>query len=81
MRTKQIHGFQTGDLVKIDNPKGKYAGKYTGRVAVRKRGSFNVKTSDGIKTASWKHCRIVQRGDGYEYSRVEKKQPPIPPLG
>jgi hypothetical protein len=80
MRQKQVNGFQTGDIVKVDNPKGKYAGKYTGRVAVRKSGYFDVKTTDGIKTVSWSYCQIVQRGDGYEYSRVEKKQPPIPSL-
>jgi hypothetical protein len=28
MSQKQVNGFQTGDIVKVDNPKGKYAGKY-----------------------------------------------------
>ncbi|NEQ16462.1 MAG: HNH endonuclease [Moorea sp. SIO3E2] len=34
---KFFMGFQTGDLVKADIPKGKYAGQHTGRIAIRFR--------------------------------------------
>jgi hypothetical protein len=34
-REKRIHGFQTGDLVRETVPKGKKAGTYVRRVAVR----------------------------------------------
>lgn len=40
---KKLHfGFQTGDIVKAVVTKGKKIGTYIGRVAVRKKGSFNV---------------------------------------
>jgi hypothetical protein len=42
---KKIHfGFQTGDLVVADIPKGKYKGTWKGRVAVRATGYFDIKT-------------------------------------
>lgn len=67
-RTKQIKGFQTGDLVCAAVPKGRKAGAHTGRVAVRASGSFNVQTPTGVvQGISWKHCRLIQRGDGYAY--------------
>jgi 5-methylcytosine-specific restriction endonuclease McrA len=68
MRAKSIFGFQTGDLVKADVLKGKFQGIQKGRVAVRKSGSFDIATSNGKATVSHKNCRLVQRGDGYEYS-------------
>jgi 5-methylcytosine-specific restriction endonuclease McrA len=68
MRQKSVQGFQTGDLVKAEVPTGKKAGVYTGRVAIRKTGSFNIQTLDQIiQGISWKYCRIIQRGDGYGY--------------
>ncbi|BBM05773.1 hypothetical protein HAALTHF_31910n [Vreelandella aquamarina] len=47
MRQKQVHGFQTGDMVRAMVPTGKKAGTHTGRVAVRKTGSFNIQTEQG----------------------------------
>lgn len=68
MRQKQVHGFQTGDMVKAIVPTGKKAGTHTGRVAVRKTGSFNIQTEHGaVQGISHKHCSVVQRGDGYGY--------------
>jgi 5-methylcytosine-specific restriction endonuclease McrA len=67
-RTKQIHGFQTGDLVRAVVPKGKKAGVYIGRVAIRATGSFNIQTASGtVQGISYKHCHILQRSDGYSY--------------
>jgi hypothetical protein len=43
-----IGGFQTGDMVRAEVPKGKHAGIHVGRVAVRASGSFRV----GRPTAS-----------------------------
>ncbi|NEQ00346.1 MAG: HNH endonuclease [Moorea sp. SIO3F7] len=37
---KFFKGFQTGDIVIADIKKGKYAGQYTGRIAIRYRPSF-----------------------------------------
>lgn len=69
MRQKQVHGFQTGDMVKATVPSGKKAGVHAGRVAVRATGSFNIRTADGVvQGISHKHCRITQRADGYGYA-------------
>lgn len=69
MRQKQVQGFQTGDLVKASVPSGKKAGEYQGRVAIRKTGSFNIQTPAGvIQGIGYRHCRLIQRSDGYGYA-------------
>jgi len=71
MRTKQVHGFATGDIVRAVVPKGKKIGTYTGRVAVRASGSFNIQSAGTVvQGISWKHCRVLQRADGYGYAQV-----------
>jgi len=67
-RTKRVHGFQTGDLVRAVVPKGKNAGTHVGRVAVRSRGWFRI----GAAECSWRNCTLLQRADGYEYKRKEE---------
>ena len=68
-RKKQHFGFQTGDMVKANVPKGKKTGLHVGRVAVRKSGNFDVQTPQGVvQGISHKHCTVVQRADGYGYS-------------
>jgi hypothetical protein len=70
MREKSVKGFRTGDLVRATVPNGKNAGTHTGRVAVRKRGVFNIQTArDTIADVNWKYCRRVMPGDGYTYTR------------
>jgi 5-methylcytosine-specific restriction endonuclease McrA len=70
-RSKRVHGFQTGDLVRADVPAGKKAGKHTGRVAVRATGSFNIQCAgDVVQGIPHRHCRLIQRSDGYGYSRI-----------
>ena len=72
-RKKQVHGFQTGDLVKAVVPSGKKVGIYLGRVAVRASGSFNIQCADGVAQGiSCKHCRVLQRNDGYGYAQCPK---------
>jgi hypothetical protein len=74
-RTKCHFGFQTGDIVKADVPKGKKAGQYFGRVAVRKTGNFNINVLDKVvQGISHKHCVCVQRNDGYGYQLVRYGQ-------
>jgi 5-methylcytosine-specific restriction endonuclease McrA len=69
MREKSVKGFRTGDRVVATVPTGKKAGTHTGRVAIRKSGSFNIQTgSEVVQGISYKHCRILQRGDGYGYA-------------
>jgi 5-methylcytosine-specific restriction endonuclease McrA len=61
---KRHFGFQTGDLVRAEVPKGKYAGRHVGRVTVRPRGSFNL----GGRDINHQYCRLIQRTDGYDYA-------------
>jgi hypothetical protein len=69
IREKGVKGFRTGDIVTAIVPDGKKAGSYKGRVAVRASGSFNIQTASGvIQGISHRHCRVVQRADGYGYS-------------
>ena len=69
MRQKQVQGFQTGDLVQAQVPSGKKAGTYQGRVAIRATGSFNIQTQQGVvQGISHRHCRLLQRADGYGYT-------------
>lgn len=67
-KTKSIKGFTTGDMVSANVLSGKKQGKYFGRVATRSSGSFNISTSNGlIQGVASKYCKIIQKGDGYDY--------------
>ena len=71
MRSKVAFGFQTGDIVKAVVTKGKKAGTYLGRVAVRASGYFNLQTSTSVvQGISHQDCRRLQRADGYNYSLI-----------
>jgi hypothetical protein len=72
-RHKRHFGFTTGDLVAADVPTGKHAGFHHGRVAVRTSGRFRVGTIDGI---SHNYCTLLQRADGYEYTKGTRAVPP-----
>ncbi|HKL81946.1 MAG TPA: RNA-guided endonuclease IscB, partial [Desulfobacter sp.] len=66
---KEVKGFQTGDIAKAVVTSGKKVGTYIGRVAVRKSGSFNIKTVDKtVQGISWKYCRRLHASDGYSYN-------------
>lgn len=68
-KNKRVKGFQTGDMVKAVVTKGKKAGIYVGRVAVRTSGSFNIKTdAQVVQGIGYRYCRLLQRVDGYQYS-------------
>ena len=70
-REKRHFGFQTGDQIIATVPSGKKAGVHKGRVAVRKSGSFNVQMlSTVIQGIHHRHCRIIQRADGYSYAQI-----------
>jgi 5-methylcytosine-specific restriction endonuclease McrA len=71
-RQKQINGFQTGDAVRAIVPSGKKAGTYTGRVAVRRTGSFDIQTGSAVvQGIGYRYCRLIQRGDGYGYCQLK----------
>jgi 5-methylcytosine-specific restriction endonuclease McrA len=68
-RIKRVHGFSTGDIVKLIQPKGKYAGTYIARLAgIRATGQFDIKTPTAKITANHKHFQLIQRNDGFEYA-------------
>lgn len=72
-RSKTAFGFRTGDMVRADVPAGVKAGVHSGRVAIRVTGSFNVQTADGaVQGISHRHCRLLQRGDGYGYNQLAR---------
>ncbi|AOY79081.1 RNA-guided endonuclease IscB [Moorena producens JHB] len=65
---KSFKGFQTGDIVKADIKKGKYAGQYTGRIAIRYRPCFVLQTPEKKFDVHPKYLRIIFKADGYEYA-------------
>ena len=74
-RTKYICGFQSGDMVKADVPKGKYKGIHYGSIAMRSTGRCDIKDVKGNRIAQGvdsKYCIILQRFDGYSYF-IEKR--------
>ena len=77
-QAKVVQGFQSGDLIKALVPRGKKRGTYTGRVAVRSSGFFNIITAQGtIQGVSYRFCCIVHRSDGYQYTKGERAFPPV----
>jgi len=62
-RHKTFLGFKTGDIVKADIPKGKFAGKHFGRVTIRQRKSFILNGFD----VNPGYIDRVHSADGYEY--------------
>jgi len=67
-RLKFVKGFQTGDIIKAVVTSGKKVGTYTGRVAVRSSGSFNVSAVQGlIQGINHKYCFSIHQKDGYNY--------------
>jgi len=71
-RCKRVFGFQTGDFVKLDQPKGKYKGIHFGRLSgVGLNGKLNLKTKIHKQISTKNHIdryKLLQRGDGYAYS-------------
>src|SRR5262249_30402225 len=65
---KTFLGFETGDVVKADIPRGKYVGSYVGRVTIRQRPSFILNGFD----AHPKDLKRIHRSDGYEYQGQSK---------
>ncbi|WP_171822794.1 hypothetical protein [Sulfobacillus thermosulfidooxidans] len=66
---KQYCGFQTGDLVIAHVSKGRYAGVWKGRIAVRASGSFVLSSSRQKFDVRYTYCRLVQRDNGWYYTQ------------
>jgi hypothetical protein len=75
-KQKKVKGCITGDLVKGKVTRGPNAGTHVGRVTVQSSGQFYIK-KDGKKISfSHNNTTILQRGDGYGYSREFRDAPP-----
>jgi 5-methylcytosine-specific restriction endonuclease McrA len=71
-KEKRQFGFQTGDMVKAVVVKGKKKGTYTGKVAVRSSGYFNITTPTGVvQGINHSYYRLLHKADGYSYSFIE----------
>ncbi|MGL4622474.1 MAG: RNA-guided endonuclease IscB [Chroococcidiopsis sp.] len=65
---ERIHfGFQTGDIVRAIVTKGKFIGKWIGRIAVRARPSFKLTSTQTFDVHPNK-LKLVHRKDGYSYA-------------
>jgi 5-methylcytosine-specific restriction endonuclease McrA len=60
---KSFLGFRTGDMVKANIAKGKFAGRYIGRVTIRQRASFILQGFD----CHPKYLQRIHLADGYNY--------------
>ena len=78
---KMIRGFMTGDFVRGTVTKGENMGAHVGRVTVQSDGSFYIMRKGKKIKFSHKNAKLLQRGDGYDYSReIPSPQPnPAPP--
>jgi hypothetical protein len=68
--TKRVHGFSTGDIVKLIQPKSSiYHGIYVERLTtISKRGVFRIKFDSLNIDSNWRNFSILQYNDGYKYS-------------
>ncbi len=67
---KTVNEIRTGDVVKLIQPKGKYAGEYCARVTAIKNSNNYISITVNHKQ-TWfaaKLAHIMQRGDGYAYA-------------
>lgn len=71
-RRKVHFGFQTGDIVKANIPSGKYLGQFFGRITIRSRPSFSLKTTANKFDVHPKYLRRIHQADGYSYEFQEK---------
>lgn len=67
-RVKKFAGYQTGDIVTANVPSGKFAGRYTGRIAIRHRPSFRLSASGIVFDVHPKYLIKIHSADGYAYS-------------
>ncbi|MEQ8751899.1 MAG: hypothetical protein RID09_00075 [Coleofasciculus sp. G1-WW12-02] len=67
-RTKEFHGFKTGDIVRAIVPTGKNQGTHVGRVTVRAGRVFDLTTTQGkLQSINWKYFEPIWKTDGYAY--------------
>lgn len=68
-QNSRVKGFKTGDIITAIVPTGKKKGLYSGRVAVRASGYFNITSNKTtVQGINYKHCQIIHGRDGYNYN-------------
>jgi len=70
---RTVKGFRTGDMVRAKILTGKFAGKYTGRIAVRSKGSFVISTNGTKFDVHHRYCTVIHRADGYSISQSRSR--------
>lgn len=65
-RSKTFQGWQTGDLVRANIPKGVHKGVILGRLTIRQKPTFAI----GKKDVHLKYLTRLQRRDGYGYQLI-----------
>lgn len=68
-------GFQTGDIVKANVSNGKYAGTYTGRIAIRFKPSFKLTAGGKSFDVHPKYLQIIHKADGNAYLYIGGNSP------
>ena len=67
--SKEVEGFQTGDIVKAIVTKGLKKGEYLGRVVIHSSGYFDIKAKNSsVMGIGHQYFHLIQRGDGYLYN-------------
>jgi hypothetical protein len=66
---RPIQGFQTGDIVQVDIPKGKNQGQWRGRLCPYSDGNCEIypKGRQRLGTKLDYVSRVVHQKDGYKY--------------
>ncbi|TFI54642.1 HNH endonuclease [Mastigocladus laminosus UU774] len=64
---RPIHGFSTGDIVRADVPKGKYAGTFTARVCPMSHGYGEFVIDKKRRSIKLEYLTPVHMKDGYDY--------------
>lgn len=65
-RCNRFLGFQTGDMVVAEVAKGKFAGKWVGRISIRSRPSFKIVSNQTFDVHP-KYLKTIHKSDGYRY--------------
>lgn len=63
--------FQSGDVVQLKQPSGKYQGTYIGTVSIRADGRFNVTAKQKKITSSWKNIQVIAQFNGFHVTQKE----------
>jgi 5-methylcytosine-specific restriction endonuclease McrA len=78
-RTKVHSGMMTGDLIRISPRKGKNAGRsWKGKGVIRADGSLYLNSEGQRINSTYRHAKLLQHGDGWDYSikPIARPRPP-----